>query len=379
LKGPRSRKRRDRFPKRVPLLKPWLVKPEEFLKNLKPVWESGRLSLGANTDKLEGLARKLLGVKEAIAVSSCTSGLILLQKALGIKKKVVVPDYTFPATSHSVLWAGGEPLFCDVDLGDYTLSPEALSRIEDPDVEAVIAVNIFGLPPKVGELERVCRKKGWKLIYDSAQGLGGEYLGKMVGGNGIAEVFSLSPSKLITAAEGGLVTTNDRNLGDRMRELRNYGKGRQEDIGSLGLSARLSELCATLAYLNLRHLKALRSERKKLVDRYKKALGDLPGVLFQETDRIRSSGHNYFVLRISEESGTSRDRALQELKAAGIECKRYFYPAVHRVSAYRGKYPGNCPNAERLSREAMAIPLYSGMGWQAQEYVISKLRKVIAR
>jgi len=378
LKKPSGRKKFARSADKVPLLKPWLVKPQELLADYDKIWASGKLSLGEFTTKLEARARQALGVREAIAISSCTSGLILTLKALGIKKKVVVPDYTFPATSHSVLWAGCEPRFCDVDLDDFTISVKALSEIEDPDVEAVMAVNIFGLPPRVDELDDICRSKSWKLIFDSAQGMGGEYKGKSCGGFGATEIFSMSPSKLVTSAEGGIITTNDSDLAEKLRQLRNYGKGPEEIMVGVGLSARMSELCAALAYRNLGRLKQLRGERLRLVKNYEKGLSGLKGIAFQRWDDDRKSGHNYFVIRITEQAGKTRDQALNELAEAGIECKRYFYPATHQVSAYQGRYLCACPNAEKLSKQAMAIPLFSGMKEKEQARVIEALYKALA-
>jgi len=363
---------------RIPLLKPWLVRPEDLVCDLRKVWESRRLSLGPYTAKLEERAKELLGVKEAIAVSSCTSGLILSLKALGVRKKVVVPDYSFPATAHAVLWAGAEVLFCDVELDDFTLSPEALARVNDAEVEAVVAVNIFGLPPRVDAIEGLCRRRGWKLVFDSAQGMGGEYKGRRIGGNGIAEVFSMSPSKLVTAAEGGMVTTNGQGLAEELRQLRNYGKGPEEEMVFVGLSARLSELCAVLAFRNLGHLKELLQKRDKLQRRYRKELKDIRGIAFQEWGPERKSGLNYFVVRITEDAAKTRDEVVREMAEAGIECKRYFYPALHRVAAYGGRFGGSCPNAERLGREAMAIPFYSAMTEREEDEVIEELHKVMA-
>lgn len=364
--------------RQIPLLRPWLVDLEELIPDLEKVWASGKLSLGLYTEKLEAYARKTLGVKEAIAVSSCTSGIILVLKALEIKKKVIVPDYTFPATSHAVLWAGAKVKFCDIDMDDFTISPEALAEINDPEVEAVIPVNIFGLPPKISELEKICAKRGWKLIFDSAQGLGAEYKGKRCGGFGIAEVFSLSPSKVITSAEGGIITTNDSGLALKLRQLRDYGKGPDKaDMLGVGLSARMSELCAVLGCHNFKHLDKLRLEREKLVKRYRKKLSGIKGLAFQEFGPERKSGYNYFVFRVTAEAGKTRDHLLEELIQAGIECKRYFYPPLHLLTAYKGLSNGGFKNAELLSWETIAVPLYSGMKTQEQDQVIREIGIII--
>jgi len=361
----------------IPLLKPWLVSPDQLWEDFKQICSNGRLSLGKFTQRLEERARKILGVKEAVAVSSGTSGLILLLRALGIKGKVVVPGFTFPATSHSVLWAGAKVKFCDVCEDDFTISVKELEKINDPDVEAVFAVNVFGLPPKIKELEEICEKKGWSLLFDSAQGLGARYNGRKTGGFGKAEVFSMSPSKVITAGEGGLITTNDTQLAEKLRSLRDYGKTK-DDIAYLGLSARMSEFNALVAFHSLAHLEELVESRRQKALRYREELGEIAGISFQQGTKEQESGYNYFVIRLTEESFLSRDELWQGLLNEGIETKRYFYPPAHKISAYKSWSNSQLPVSEKLSESCLALPLYPELEEEKQEQIIKTIKKLMA-
>ena len=359
---------------KIPLLRPWIIEPEELLSELKEIIASGKLSLGIFTQKLEEAIQRALGVKNAILVSSGTSGLILVLKALGIKGKVVVPAFTFPATSHSVLWAGAKVKFCDVNLDDFTISLSELEQINDPEIEAVIAVNVFGLPPRIEELEQICRKRGWKLIFDSAQGLGSEYKGEKTGRFGWAEIFSLSPSKVITAGEGGVITTNDSELAHQLRSLRNYGKSHDgSDIIETGLSVRMSEFNALIAYHNFSHLEELINLREDLIKNYQRAFANKKGIEFQKTDNQRRSACNYFVLRITEQAPISCEELYLKLQEQGIESKRYFYPPAHKIRAYLDWQKDSFPNSELLSEQCLALPLYPGLEAEEQERIIKTI------
>ena len=360
--------------KKIPLLRPWVVEPEKLLPDLKEIITSGKLSMGIFTEKLEQAIQRALGVKHAILVSSGTSGLLLVLTALGIKGKVVVPAFTFPATSHSVLWAGAKIKFCDVELDDFTISVSELEKLEDPEVEAVIGVNVFGLPPQIEELEQICQSRGWKLIFDSAQGLGAEYKGEKVGKFGLAEIFSLSPSKVITAGEGGVITTNDSTLAERLRSLRNYGKTKDgSDIIETGLSVRMSEFNALVAYHNFVHLEELLKTREALVEKYLQAFSTKKGIKFQIIDGKRKSAYNYFVLRISDKAQINCEELHKKLQEHGIESKRYFHPPAHKIQAYQYWQKDSFPNSELLAEQCLALPLYPQLRFEEQEKIIQTI------
>jgi len=229
-------------------------------------------------------------------------------------------------------------------------------------------------------LERIARKHGLKVVYDSAQALGAKVDEKYVGGFGDMEVFSLSPTKVVTAIEGGMVTTNEAVLAKRIRQMRDYGKADDgEDMTYVGLSARMSELHAAVGLANFKRMADLIRERGELVTLYKKLLAGLPGVRFQEIPGNVSPSHNYMVMFVDGSGGVTRDTLFERFKEEGIQTKRYFYPAVHNMTAYRimkRRYPGKLLVAEKAAREGLALPLYGDLKIGDVEYICSRVREV---
>jgi dTDP-4-amino-4,6-dideoxygalactose transaminase len=229
----------------------------------------------------------------------------------------------------------------------------------------------------------VSREFGIPLILDSAQGLGAHYRGKPAGGFGLCEVFSLSPSKVITAVEGGLATTNDGQLAQKLKYMRDYGKGPdKEQIILNGLSARMSELHASVGVLSLRNAHSLVGARLRLIRRYADRLRELPGCRIQEIPADRTSSGNYFSLIISEKAGPDRDEIMRALKYRNIECKRYFYPPAHVQMAFRDRphrIVGELPNTWAASRGSLALPLFAHMTDEQQDRICDVLESALGR
>ena len=365
---------------RVPLSKPALVKFSEVEGSLREIWRSGQITLGAQVEKLEGLFCEACGVEHAVAVSSCTAGLMLVIRALELADRVILPSFSWASTGHAVLWNGLTPVFCDCEPGVLTVDPHQVGTLISEEVSAIIATNVFGTPPALDALARVAERKGVRLIVDSAQGFGSAYRDRPTGGFGDAEVFSLSPTKGVTAGEGGVVTTNNRDLADRLRSLRDYGKGGDGDIVGLGLSARMSEFHAAIAVRNARKMDENRAKRARIAEAYREALGDLPMLRFHDIPQDRLSCHTYFVVFIDENHPVNRNILGELLQTLGIETKKYFHPPLHLQAVYgdyRQRYEGQLPVTEKAGREGLALPLFPTMETKDVEYVCQAVRDVI--
>jgi len=199
----------------------------------------------------------------------------------------------------------------------------------------------------------------------------------------VAEVFSLSPTKVVTAVEGGLVTTNEDELAARLRAMRDYGKDPKnpEDMAFLGLSARMSELHAAVGLLSLRKIDELVKARLDRITVYRERLGRLPGCWVQEFPADRTTSANYFVLFISDKAGKTRDQVYAALKDRGIQTKRYFYPPVHLQTIFKHhpmRVSDRMANTEKASAECLALPLYSHMTGEQQERVCRAVETLLA-
>ena len=323
----------------LPIIRPTLPALKDIVDLVGPSWESGIVTVGPTVRALEEEVCLRTGARHAIALSSCTAGLMLVPQALNLRagSEVIVPSFTFAATVQALVWNGLIPVFCDCLPGTCTLDPEDVERNLSPKTAAICPVYTYGLPPDVDRLLDVGRQKGIPVYFDSAQGLGATYQGKPAGSFGVCEVFSLSPTKVVTAIEGGLITTNDDSLANRLRSMRDYGKDPEggEDMVHLGLSARMGELHAAVGLLSLRDIDVLVTSRLEHIARYRERLGSLPGCWVQEYPKDQTTSGNYFVLFITDRARRGRDEVYQALKASGIQTKRYFYPAVHKQTIFQ--------------------------------------------
>ena len=371
-------------PIRIPIIRPTLPPFEEVVRELESVWCSGMLTSGSHGRELERTMQERCAVPEAIGMANCTSGLILLLKALDLPAggDVIVPSFTFAATAHAVVWNGLRPVFADCVAADLTLDPASVRRRLTPRTVAIMATSIFGVPPDLDALQEIADERDIPLVLDSAQALSSTYKGRPMGGFGVGEVFSMSPTKVATAAEGGVVTTRDPVLAEKLRRLRDYGKARDgQDMEFIGLSARLSELHAVVANATLRHVDEYIAHRLECIGRYQSHLRDLPGVSFPAVPAGRTTSCNYMVVRVDPTRAPLTRNALYGAFAElGIQTKKYFYPAVHEQTAFAPFSDGvELPAATAAAAECLALPLYGHMDEETLDEVVRAFRGFFGR
>ena len=318
-------------------------------------------------------------------MSSCTAGLMLAAQAMELPAgaEVIVPSFTFAATAQALVWNGLVPVFCDCRPDTLTLDPADVERNLTSRTVAICAAYVYGLPPDIEALTDLGERHGVPVYFDSAQGLGAEYQGRKAGGFGRCEIFSLSPTKVVTAIEGGVICTGDADLAARLRPMRDYGKDPQkgEDMVHLGLSARMSELHAAVGLLSLRRVDELVKARRQLIEIYRARLGALPGCRVQSDPSDRSSSGNYFVLLITAGARAGRDAVYAGLAARGIQTKRYFYPPVHEQTLLRRvphRVSERMEHTVTASRESLALPLYSHMTLEQVDRVCREVECLLA-
>ncbi|MEW6679864.1 MAG: DegT/DnrJ/EryC1/StrS family aminotransferase [bacterium] len=370
------------FDKPVPITEPTIPSISILKKRYEEVLKSRMITNSKCVQELEVQVAKYLGVKHAVAVSSCTSGLMLVMKALELKGEVILPSFTFHATAHAVVWNGLKPVFVDCDSETYNIDPREVERAITLDTSAIIAVHVFGNPPDIDALERIAKKHKVKLIFDAAHGFGTKYKGKNVGGFGDAESFSLSPTKLLTAGEGGMVATNNDELAAKLRIGRNYGDSGDYNPEFSGLSARMSEFNALLGIESLKILEKNVARRDKLVKLYKKLLSSLPGINFQKIEEgNQSSFKDFSILIDGGEFGLSRDKLYDALMAENIVVKKYFYPPLHKQKAFLGfgQKDKNLPNTVKISENALSLPLFSHIPVKTVKKICDAIYKIYKR
>tara|TARA_B100000315_G_scaffold249651_1_gene281209 strand:- start:7264 stop:8364 length:1101 start_codon:yes stop_codon:yes gene_type:complete len=358
----------------IPLSKPFQLDYAIVEKKLSKVLKSSKWSKGKYVEEFERVFEKYLGVRHAIAVSSCTSGLTLILASLNKPGEVIVPGFAFPAVANAVVWSGLKPVFVDVDQIYGNIDPLQIERVFTKKTVAILPVCNYGFPPDFDKLEKISKKHRIPLIVDSAQSFGASYKGKKCGGFGDAEVFSLSPSKIITSAEGGVVTTNNKKIADFVRNGRNYGKADNELFQFAGLSCRLSEFHSIMGIEMLKKIRQILKSRREIAKKYYDDLKGCSGITLPLlADEIKPS-FNFFVVYI--ESGW-RDKVLKELQKNGIEARNLFSPPVYEHPAFKQYIHSGfqLKVCEKLASQCITLPLYPGMSHKDAARVCKVLKK----
>lgn len=347
----------------IPIARPALPEYTELAGELRQILESGVLTKGPYVRSFEEVLAAHLGVKHAVAVSSCTSGLMLVYQALGLTGDVIVPSFTFMATVSALRWNGLRPVFADVDSETTNLNPQAAEAAITAETTAIVAVNNAGNPADFEELEALASRRHLRLIFDAAHAFGSLYQGTPVGRQGDAQVFSLSPTKLLIANEGGVVATNDDALAEKVRIGREYGNRGDYDSAFAGINARLPEVNALLGKHSLGQLESAALHRNLIAQLYRERLSKLPGVDFQTVRGGNRSSYKDFSVTIDGGAfGLTRDELANVLAAENIQTRKYYDPPVHRQTAYRDYSLGaSLANTELLASRILSLPIWSHM------------------
>ncbi len=369
------------FKEKVSIIKPTLFDHTEIDSEMQEIFSTGNVTVSKYVRQFEKECAQYFGVRQVVAVANATTGLMLAVKGLGLSGEVIVPSFTFTATVHSLVWNNITPVFVDCEEGTYNIDVSKVKEKITAKTSAIMPVYIFGNPPRIKELEEIAKRNNLKLIFDSAQAFGAEYKGIKAGGFGDCEIFSLSPTKVLTAIEGGLIATNDEELAGFLRQVRDYGKTIDgKNIEFVGLNARMSELHALVGLKNLKNIEKCLKTRRELIALYKAFLGGIDGLSFQEVLLENTASGNYMVIFVDKKLfGISRDDLCEALKAENIETKKYFHPPIHMQKAYfelRAKYAERLPVTEKASERGLALPLYGHMDTETAEKVCCAIRRI---
>ena len=350
------------FPDGLPLTRVVIPNREQLLRRLDGIIDSGMLTSGPTVRTLEEKVADELDIPYVVAVASCTTGLMLVMQALHATGPVVMPSFTFSATAHAAVWTGGRPVFADIDRTTLTLDPnDTAGRLAG--VSALMATHVYGTPCAVERLDEIAAAEGVPIVYDAAHALGSRRRGRAVGGFGTAEVFSLSPTKVAPAGEGGLVTTQDGDLAARVRLARNYGNPGDYNCQVVGLNARMSELHAAVALATLSELPHRVTRRNELVQIFTDRVDGVPGIRIPAVEAGDLSTYKDLTLVVDEHSyGLDVMTLTAALTAEGVDSRRYFYPPVHRQDAYAflGEAP-KLPVTDTMAPRVITLPLWTQM------------------
>lgn len=354
------------------------------LREIDGVLASGHLTQGPKVAEFEELVAGLVGTRHAIATTSATTALHLSLVALGIGPgdEVIVPDFTFPATANVVVQQGARPVMVDVGLATFTMNPDDLASRVTPRTRAIMPVHAFGLAADMDPIIAVARDRGVPILEDAACAIGSTYYGRQVGALGDVGCFSFHPRKAITTGEGGMITTGDDSLADRIRLLRSHGGVRESGRFTFldaGFNYRLSDILAAVGVAQFRKLSSIIATKRALAGRYRSLLEGVDGVATPEEPAW--GGHVYQSYVVLLDDQISRDDVIEQMRTAGIETTLGTY-AMHAQPFFRREFdlsPGDLPNSYRAYRQSLTLPLYPGLSEDDLSRVVGALRVAIHR
>lgn len=347
------------------------------------VLESGYLTQGPKAAKFESLVKEQVGTRYAFASSSATTGIHLALHAVGVKPgdEVIVPDFSFPATANAVIQQGAVPVFVDIDLPTFNLDPELLERAITPRTAAIMPVHAFGLCADMDPINAIATKHGLPVIEDAACALSGSYKGKQAGSLGTAGVFSFHPRKIITTGEGGMVTTDDEDVAERIQVLRTHGAVRGDLYMSFidaGYNYRLSDVHAAIGIAQMAKLQYIIQRRQELA---KALTSRLAGVESVTTPYVpESTIHSFQSYVVLLDEGIDRDVVIREMKQRDIETTLGTY-SMHLQPYFRDRFgipDAELPNATRAQRSALTLPLYPQLGDNDLDEIARVLKECMA-
>jgi dTDP-4-amino-4,6-dideoxygalactose transaminase len=314
---------------------------------------------------------EFLQVRNVVCVSNATVGLMMAVKALELDGGVIVPSFTFPATAQALVWANARPRFCDIERSHHHLSAATIAAVLDDDVQAILAVNLWGDACDIAGLRALADARRLTLFFDSAQAFGCAVADTPLGGFGNLEVFSFHATKVLNAAEGGCVSTDDDALAASLRNIRSsYGAGPPVPV-PITANGRFSEAQAVLTLLSLEDYPANKERNRRLFDSYASGLAVVPGVRLRKPTVASDSNFQSAVCEIDErEFGLSRDALLAVLKAENVDARRYFYPGIHRSPPFSQEHAPSLPVTEQVCRKVLQLPVGSMVSEQDVEAIV---------
>ena len=335
---------------------------EEYITEIQDIWQSRWLTnMGAKHQALEAALRDFFGAQNIELFTNGHLALELSLQALDLSGEVITTPFTFASTTHAIVRNGLEPVFCDIDPQDYTMDVTKLERLVTDRTSAIMPVHVYGNVCRVEEIERIARRYGLKVIYDAAHSFGVRYRGRSTALFGDVSCFSFHATKVFHTIEGGAACFHDRELGEKLSRLKNFGIRDAECVDGVGSNAKMNEFCAAMGLCNLRHVNDDIARRKAVAERYRERLEGVCGVQLNPVQENVTPNYAYFPVVFHErEFGSTRNEVFDALQRADIYSRKYFYPLTNTFDCFHGKYDvEKTPVARYLAKRVLTLPLYA--------------------
>jgi dTDP-4-amino-4,6-dideoxygalactose transaminase len=354
----------------VDLPRQYLGLREQLLAAMDRVCKSGAYVLGEDVARFEEEIAEYCGTRRALGVANGSDALMLSMKALGIGSgdEVITAPNSFIASAWTIAAVGAKPVFADVG-DDYNIDPACVEAAITPRTRAIMPVHLTGRPARMDELLAICRKHGLAMVEDAAQAIGARYKGRRTGSFGVAGCFSLHPLKNLHAyGDGGLITTDDDVLWEKLLKLRNHGLRNRDECDSWGYNSRLDSIQAAVLRIKLPHLEAWNERCRDIAGRYRVALEKHISVPHDRPEE--EPIYHRFIVQVDE-----RERLMEYLVEQGVETKVNYPIPIHLqpIGRQLGYEAGDFPVTERQARRIMSLPLYPELRDEEIDFVIDRV------
>jgi len=329
-----------------------------LMKRITSILDSRWLSNdGPMVQEFESRIAEYLQVKHAVVVNNATIGIEIAVKAIDLSGEVIVPSYTFVATAHALTWLGLTPVFADIDPVTHNIDPSSAESLISPRTAGIIGVHLWGRPCDTDALQVLSEKYAIPVMYDAAHAFGCSHNNNMIGNFGRCEVFSFHATKFLNSFEGGAIVTNDDELAEKLRLMRNFGFAGLDNVVSEGTNGKMPEVCAAMGLTSLDAIDDILTINRSNYDHYKVGLADLHGVSLIAYNESERNNYQYIVAEASNLE--DRDKIIEALQGQGIMARRYFWPGIHNMAAYREErrgVDGGLANTELVADRVFVLP-----------------------
>lgn len=338
---------------------------------------------GLYVSEFEAKITELLGTRHCIATCNGTLALEIAIRAAELTGEVIIPSFTFVATAHALQWQGITPIFCDVNPRTHNIDAGQIEALITARTAGIIGVHLWGRPCDVESLTAIAQRHKLKLLFDAAHAFGCSYQGRMIGNFGDAEIFSFHATKFFNTFEGGAVVTNNEDLASKIRLMRNFGFSGYDNVISIGINAKMSEVAAAMGLTGLESLDEFISTNYRNYKQYQHELEGIPGVQLLQYNEAEKCNYQYIVLEIDENlTKVSRDQFIEILHAENVLARRYYYPGCHNMMPYR-QDAINCglklSETERLAKRVLTLPTGTAIGLSDIINICQIIRLVVTR
>lgn len=349
----------------------------EYNKIFERVMQKGHFILGEEVTHFEQAFANYCSVDHVITVGNGLDALQLILRAMSIGQgdEVIVPAHTFIASWLAVTQTGAKPVGVDIDTETFNLDPDLLEAAITPRTKAIMPVHLYGQPADMDRITAIARKYQLKIIEDAAQAHGAEYKNKRTGSLADAAGFSFYPTKNLGAfGDGGAVTTNDAELAEKIRLLRNYGSPEKYYYTIKGFNSRLDELQAALLNTKLKKLDDWNKKRQALTGRYTELLKNIPGIKIPHVPSWTKPVWHLYVIQYAH-----RDKLQAELKKRGIHCLIHYPIPPHLSEAYTdlNHKLGTFPQTEKICQQVLSLPLWPQMRMEQIDIVVQAVADIV--